>query len=687
MNRYSDMKYTLFVFLLWMAPLSYGQQDSKPVTPTQKEQRVARTKNIDSIPLQSQDSLKQLMRKIAKPKVATDTIRITYADYKLITHQRDTLVLDTSLTIQKHYKFNFLRKDDFELMPFANMGQGYASLTGDYKENNSSYQPAIGAKAKQYHYMDANEVLYYNVPIPTSEAMFKTSVDQGQYLNIFITFNHTKRFNFSVENTGFRSQGKYKYEDASGGNFRTTFNYETKNLKYKVRGHFVGQTSDQEESGGLSKEVDQFESADPRFIDRKIIDLNFTSAKSYFMGKRYFLDQEYLLSRSSKDSLSRKSKLKLGHQASYESRYVHFTQTAKDYFGESDTSIINDMATLQVGKQQFSSEFTNPILGSLKAFAEWDHYRYHFKSTSQPDSLNLNKVDVNELLVGGNYKKQVGGFSLKGDLKYTLAGSLTGYELNAEMAGLFNKKHRFSTELMLKSRMPDFNYLLYASDYSNYQWNHVDDFEKEKTNKLSFKFDSTFLGKLDASVSLIDHFTYFSTRITAADSLLTYKDFNAKLKPYQTAKSVKHLQIKYQKELKLGKWALDNTIMYQKVAQSEDALFVPEFITRNTLYYSSDVFRHAMYLQTGVSFKYFTDYRMNAYNPLMGEFFTRPDQRTYGGYPLIDFFINARVRQTRFFFKAEHLNSAFTGYDFYTAPGYPYHDFIIRFGLVWDFFS
>ena len=40
-----------------------------------------------------------------------------------------------------------------------------------------------------------------------------------------------------------------------------------------------------------------------------------------------------------------------------------------------------------------------------------------------------------------------------------------------------------------------------------------------------------------------------------------------------------------------------------------------------------------------------------------------------------------------FYLKAEHFNSSFTGNTFYAAPDYPYRDFVIRFGLVWNFFS
>ena len=93
-----------------------------------------------------------------------------------------------------------------------------------------------------------------------------------------------------------------------------------------------------------------------------------------------------------------------------------------------------------------------------------------------------------------------------------------------------------------------------------------------------------------------------------------------------------------------------------------------------------------MYLQTGITFKYFTSYTMDAYNPLLGEFYSQNTEKL-GGFPMLDFFINARVQQTRIYLKAEHFNSSFSGYNFYAAPNYPYRDFVIRFGLVWNFFS
>jgi hypothetical protein len=103
------------------------------------------------------------------------------------------------------------------------------------------------------------------------------------------------------------------------------------------------------------------------------------------------------------------------------------------------------------------------------------------------------------------------------------------------------------------------------------------------------------------------------------------------------------------------------------------------------LYFTDRLFKKALFLQTGFTVQYFTAYNLNAYDPILAEFYVQNGEEI-GGFPMIDFFVNMKVRQTRIFFKAEHLNSGFTGNDFFSAPGYPYRDFNVRFGIVWNFF-
>src|SRR5690606_27263510 len=136
----------------------------------------------------------------------------------------------------------------------------------------------------------------------------------------------------------------------------------------------------------------------------------------------------------------------------------------------------------------------------------------------------------------------------------------------------------------------------------------------------------------------------------------------------------------------LRRLGLANTIMYQNVSQSEHILNVPQFTTRNSLYYANHLFKKALFLQTGIGMKYFTKYYMNSYSLVLGETLIQ-DREEIGGYALLDFFINVKVQRTRIYLKAELFNSLFGENNYYSAAFNPYRDFIIRFGVVWNFFT
>ena len=158
------------------------------------------------------------------------------SDYKIIAYNRDTTHFDTTLTIQKDYKYNYLRKDDFELLPFSNLGQTYNTLA--HRFNTGGIYPQLGARAKHFNYMETEDINYYHVPTPLTELLFKTAMEQGQLLDAFITMNPSRQLNLSVAYKGLRSLGKYQHILSSTGNFRLTANYRSKNEKYRLRGTY-----------------------------------------------------------------------------------------------------------------------------------------------------------------------------------------------------------------------------------------------------------------------------------------------------------------------------------------------------------------------------------------------------------------------------------------------------------------
>ena len=74
-----------------------------------------------------------------------------YKDYLIINMSKDTTYIDTTLTIQKYYKLNELKKDNFGLSQFANIGEPYSRLSYDF--DNSSLYHEIGAVARDLDYI------------------------------------------------------------------------------------------------------------------------------------------------------------------------------------------------------------------------------------------------------------------------------------------------------------------------------------------------------------------------------------------------------------------------------------------------------------------------------------------------------------------------------------------------------
>ena len=705
------MKQLLFFFCLSLVLLGNAQE--KEHRPTAQKDTLP-YKPLDTLPLAVKDtlpplqkdavkvltkadSLKLLVKKMAaKEAVKIDTVRIGIKDYQLISHSRDTTFLDTTLSIQKEYKFNFLRRDDFELMPMANMGQPYTALGAQV--GPKKYLPAIGAKARHFGYKELEDVTYYNVPTPLTEMMFKTSLQEGQFLDFMLAANTSRRTNFSISNRGFRSLGKFDYDQVKSGSFVFTFNHQTKNEAYSMRAHYAAQNIEGQEHGGLPFRERQFESANPRFFDRSRIDLYFYNGLSVASGKRVFLDQTFRLTRGrSKDSLAkpRKSSLVLGHSVAYETRSFQYLQSPGNaYFGASFKTSVRDKSHLKTLHQEFSASFKNPILGVLKTKANLYDYRYYFNSLLTTDTQTIaSSLSGQELSIGGEYKNGLGPFALEAAFDQTIVGQLSAHKGAVSLGYLFNNKHALKFGLESQQRMPDFNFLLYQSDYTNFNWQHTQDFQMEDTKRAFVQLRSHFWGQLEASYSVLGNYTYFSGQQPVIPLAQRPDDYvfeqvldNAFVKPLQEAFDIALLKLKYQHEIKWGYFALNNTIMYQQVSQENMALMVPEITTRNTLYFSKNIFKGAMYFQTGLTFKYFTPFNMPGYSPVLGEFYTQTSTQL-GGYPLIDFFMNGKVKQTRIYLKAEHFNAPITGYDYYVAPGYPYRDFVVRFGLVWNFFK
>lgn len=603
------------------------------------------------------------------------TGKTKYTDYKIISYKNDSTYIDTTLSMQKDYLFNYLRRDNFELLPFHNQGQTFNQLGYNFSE--VSLYPNMGARAKHHNYYEIEDINYFQVATPTSVLFYRNGLEQGQVLDATFTFNTSKRHNFSIAYKGLRSLGKYRESLSSHGNMRITYSYLTKNNAYDLKGHIVAQDLTNNENGGLTAtSISNFENEDPNFTDRGRLETNFSNASNLLRGNRYYIEQGYKIWQR-KDSLNNtKSFLKVGHILNYELKHYNYNQnSANSILGDAFTSQIEDKLTYTVIDNQAFIALKSPIvLGELKFKANYFDYNYAFKSVTIineqtiPSSLSGNIVSV-----GGEWNTNLKSFNINAEASSIVTGNLTGNYLKASAEYKQDSLFIFKGTVLTNSKSSNLNFLLNQSDYINYNW--FNNLKNERTRSLLFDFTSQKLINASAQITQIDNYTYFS------DTTALTQPF-----PTQAEKTINYLKLKVSKEFKVGKFALDNTVMYQKVAQGSSVFRVPELVTRNTFYFSDYFFKgDPIYIQTGVTFKYFTEFYANSYNPLLSEF-TLQNEQKIGGYPVFDFFINAQIQRTRIYLKAEHFNSNFTAPNYYSAPNYPYRDFVVRFGLVWNFF-
>jgi hypothetical protein len=599
--------------------------------------------------------------------------KTNYKDYKIISFKKDTTYIDTTLTVLKEYTYNFLRKDNFELLAFHNQGQTFNNLGYDFTHQNSN--PIIGMTAKHFNYVSKEDINYYKVPTPTSEILYRTGLQQGQVLETLFTLNFSERFNVGILYKGLRSLGNYRNSLASQGNFRTVFSYQTKNNRYALRGHIATQDLMNQENGGLTTtSLDAFKNNDPNFSDRGRLDVNLEGTETTLEGNRFYVEQDYKLF-SSKDSIKNNfTNLKFGHVFTHETKSYNFTENTVNtaFFGNANiaTGFTDTVENKLINNQLFLEFNSKYILGTFRVNTGLTNYNYGYNAVlnSTINTITNPKIKGSAVSFGGNWNAKIKNFQLNTDVNLTPgSGRISGSNFYSEAIFKKDSVTTFKGSISINSKSPNFNTILYQSAYDEYNWQN-DAFKNSNTRNIAFSMQSKLIN-LNASITNIENYTYFDDTS----------------KPQQSGENVTYLKIKVNNEFKFGKFALNNTLLFQQVSSGQNVFRVPNFVTRNTFYYSDFLFEgKPLFLQTGITFKYFSKYKANAFNPLLNEFTIQ--NSTEIGYPTFDFFINAQVRRTRIYLKAENLSSMFLKKNYFSAPNYPYRDYVIRFGLVWNWF-
>ena len=652
-----------------------------------------------------EEALKEKSKGEEKDTLNTDYYKIFYLDGRIDN-------VDTTLNISKDYKFNFLREDSFDLISFANSAHTFNKLAYDFKDFS---KPGIGARGKHFHYFEKEDIGYYNVPTPFTEIFAKSTYEQGQILDMLVSINLNPQYNFTIAHKGYKSLGKYINNRSRGNQFRFISNFKSKNQLSSWRFHFVSQNIFNQENGGLDPDSiyffeqatnyfvldesgNQIENEDGSFemieydgyLDRSRLSTMLFGEGSLY-SKRFFSDFERVILSGKKDS---SNNITLNYQFTHEYKKVQFSDPMNNkIFGEvldfiNDDQTVSDQNRFIEQENRLILSSNSNRLGKIKLSYSLTNWVNSFKIYENQDISNsIFELNEDQSNISFDWKKIFSKYTFELNFNKSSKDSFKSDFISLNIKGSPIKNLNFEIGSSIIEKSPNFNFKLYRSGFESYNWLN-DNLHNEKISNINLKLSYKELLVLTADYNEIDNYTFFRENTNA----LTGETDTKRLAVVNQANNkINYYSFKLFSKVDFGKFSFVNTARYQKKEQEVSlgnlsTLNVPEWVTRNTIMYSADVFNKSLFIQTGITFNYFTRYFADYYNPLISEFVTQ-NYKEIGEYPRFDFFFNAKIQQTRVFIKVEHLNSSFTGYDYYSDPFSPYRDMSVRLGLVWNFFS
>jgi len=119
----------------------------------------------------------------------------------------------------------------------------------------------------------------------------------------------------------------------------------------------------------------------------------------------------------------------------------------------------------------------------------------------------------------------------------------------------------------------------------------------------------------------------------------------------------------------------------------KDNFRIPEILVNSRLFYESSMFDENIFVQIGLEGRYRSDNLADFYNPAFQQFHIQNVFNVFA-YPVVDFFLNARINRTRVLLRMNHINM-----NMMSQPGYfvtPYFTGLQRtldIGISWPLFD
>ena len=594
--------------------------------------------------------------------------------------------IDTSFNdLHWYHQFDHRNKDNYNYSRLGSMGTPMNRLT--YRKSKSIWN-YNGMGGYEPYFRSLEDIPFYHTRSPITEANYWMGYERGQSFNINHTQNINKDWNFVINYRRLNDLGYYEHNRNIQSSFLFNTNYKGQN-GYNAQLYYLNEKLNTEENGGIVSDS-LFEVGQDQKI---LLDVNLDQDTRELRNREFFIDQNidlnklFVLLKSTRDTVSESlpeadgdtvvSKIKepavlaLGHTFKYVASYNKYVGIAS-----SDLS------------QGYYDNYYNVTSGE---YTDSTHYRSYENTVYIKGEVgNKNRLNVkggvkNIITEYSSYNYQLinSGWGITGNVSGRLKDVIN---IRAEADYIFTGNLKQSLDLKAMGELKPldwlrafggYQYTLRYPDYfeqfnfsNNYIWQNS--LKQQGTNRLWYGVGWGRSNKLEISNIVLNNYTYYNK-----DKLPVQSDENVLLFKAELTQNFEFWDLLH----------FDNRVTFQKVGGNSEVMPLPEWHTRNALYFEFHLFNRALKCLAGSELNYFTAYYSPSYNPATGRFYVA-NEKLIGNYPIVDLFATFKLNTARIFFKYEHINQLLGGNNnYYAAPHYPFPDAKFRIGITWRFFN
>ncbi len=572
-------------------------------------------------------------------------------------HKYDTSLQDI------HKPDPLLAKGSF-YQSLGNIGQAHYNMVFNLKKDAGFIYGLHSLN--EYTFLSKN-VNYFHVSSPLTELLYQMGPTKEQILDVLHTQNFGERLNAGFRYRVIHAPGMYIQQESRHTNFVIHSDYQSKNRRYGLLGHFIYNYLQNEENGGIANDSLFTQNLESR---RDGIPVNLNSAEGRYRNKQLFLQQYYSFSDvfGAKNDTSEKSN---GIDLGTFSHAFHYRKISRSYYDDPLSGfylyIYNDSAS------SFDTLSHVIVDNKLTWSSNSRVFNEHYPAMAVYFHVNHRYIHIKDQQINHKAQQVIPSFDWSLNIRKRIQLMAHGAYVNGQLnqgdfvfnAGLYytsDRKFKIGVTLLNQSYEADYIYQHYYGNH--FKWDNSFDKVIHKQAGIQLSIAGYHL---NGEVNQVINLPYF-------DLFGQPDQYNNEITLYKAA---------FKKLFRFGPFTLVNHLVAQ-YSDTYEYLRLPYLIGRHSFLADFSLFNNALLVQSGLDLNYYTQYHTYAYMPATSVFYFQNTEKT-GNYPYVDVFVNLKIQRARIFLKYRNIGSFFNNYNYIITPHYPEQDAKIRFGISWRF--